>query len=282
MTLLFGSLSCRDTVKDFTPVSATAAQTSTPVSLGSLTSRSQLLEEAPSLRTVLLPKRLPSLTAPDSAGAQKFRTLAVRLQRFQKAQRLKKLLITSSIKGEGKSVISANLAVTLARRQKTLLIDGDFYQSGLREVFGSGNQPGLKDWWKSSSPIFGFLRRIDGLPLWYLPAGQAHEQPIDIVQSPRLAEMLAEVSAQFEWVVIDSPPLLPVADSSIWAAQTDATLLIVKHGITPKPLLKKALETDNLKLLGVVANEWEDTGHEYYSHYYKQTHSSGQKPALIE
>jgi len=282
MTLLFGSLSCRDTVKDFTPLSATAAQTSTPVSLGSLTSRSQLLEEAPSLRTVLLPKRLPSLTAPDSAGAQKFRTLAVRLQRFQKAQRLKKLLITSSIKGEGKSVISANLAVTLARRQKTLLIDGDFYQSGLREVFGSGNQPGLKDWWKSSSPIFGFLRRIDGLPLWYLPAGQAHEQPIDIVQSPRLAEMLAEVSAQFEWVVIDSPPLLPVADSSIWAAQTDATLLIVKHGITPKPLLKKALETDNLKLLGVVANEWEDTGHEYYSHYYKQTHSSGHKPALVE
>lgn len=280
MTLHFGSLSCRDAVKDFVAVSATGAPASTSVSLESRPNGSLALEEAPSLRAVLLPKRLPSLTAPDSAGAQKFRTLAVRLQRFQKAQRLKKLLVTSSIKGEGKSVVSANLAVTLARRQKTLLIDGDFYQSGLREVLGTGNQPGLKDWWKSSRPIFGFLRRIDGLPLWYLPAGQAHEQPIDIVQSPRLAEMLAEISAHFEWVVIDSPPLLPVADSSIWAAQTDATLLIVKHGITPKPLLQKALETDNLKLLGVVANEWEDTGHEYYSHYYKQTHSSDHTHAL--
>ncbi|PYY19649.1 MAG: hypothetical protein DMG60_03370 [Acidobacteria bacterium] len=234
-------------------------------------SNAEELEQLPSIGAVLCPKRLPSLTEPGSAGAQQFRTLAIRLQRFQKAQHLKRLLITSSMKGEGKSVTSANLAVALARRQKTMLIDGDLYQSGLREVLGSGSQPGLKDWWRGSQSIFSFLRRLDGLQLWYLSAGNANEQPIDIVQSPRLSEMLNEVSVHFEWVIIDSPPLLPVADSSVWATQTDGALLIVKHGITPKVLLQKALQTDNLKLLGIVANEWEDTSQEYYSHYYKHT-----------
>ena len=229
------------------------------------------LDHVPSLESVLRPKRLPALTAPDSIGAQKFRTLGIRLQRFQKAQHLKKLLITSSIKGEGKSVVSANLGVTLARRQQTLLIDGDFYQSGLTEVFGTGNLPGLKDWWNSSQSIFSFLKRFKELPLWYLPAGNAHIQPADIVQSQRLTDVLNELSVHFEWLIVDSPPLLPVADSTIWAARTDATLLIVKHGKTPRTLLQRALQSDNLKLLGLVANSWDDPGHEYYSHYYNHS-----------
>jgi protein-tyrosine kinase len=247
---------------------------STPDVLEQLDDTSIELEQVPAVDPVLRPRRLPSLMELESAGAQKFRALAIRLQRFQKAQHLKRLLITSSVKGEGKSVISANLAVTLARRQRTLLIDGDLYQSGLREVLGSYGQLGLKDWWQGSRSILRFLRRLDGVPLWYLSAGQAHEQPLEILQSQRLAEMLNQLSVHFEWVIIDSPPLVPVADSSVWAAQTDGTLLIVKCGHTPKVLLQRALQTDNLKLLGIVTNEWEDTGHEYYSQYYKSAHDT--------
>jgi capsular exopolysaccharide synthesis family protein len=176
--------------------------------------------------------------------------------------------VTSSIKGEGKSVISANLAITLARRERTLLIDGDMHQAGLREVLGSQRQPGLADWWRHPEPIVNLLTRLEGRSLWYLSAGDILEDPLEILQSPRLAEMLSQVAGWFDWIIIDSPPLVPVPDSGLWASHADGTLLVVRHGRTPKSLLTKALETDNLKLLGIVTNEWEDMPHHYYGRYY--------------
>jgi len=81
--------------------------------------------------------------------------------------------------------------------------------------------------------------------------------------------MLSQVAGWFDWIILDSPPLLPVADSSLLAAQTDGTLLVIRQANTPKPLLKEALKTENLKLLGIVANEWESSAERYYSQYYK-------------
>ncbi len=81
--------------------------------------------------------RLVAMMEKEGVGAEKFRMLAARLQYLRKQRQLKKLVITSTLKGEGKSVISANLALTLARRQRTLLIDGDLRQSGLKDLFGN-------------------------------------------------------------------------------------------------------------------------------------------------
>ena len=227
------------------------------------------LDRVPSIQIILRPQHLVALTDPASVGAEKFRGLAIRLRNFQKRQQLKKLLITSSIKGEGKSVISANLAVTLARQaQRVLLIDCDLHQSGLRQVLGSHGETGLAEWWKRSDSIVESLRRIEDLSLWYLSAGQKNEDPLEIFQSPQFAKMLNQTTRWFDWVILDSPPLVPVADSSILANQVDGTLLIVRQGKTPKPLLEEALKTENLKLLGVVANEWPDTEQRYYGQYY--------------
>src|SRR5882724_7113882 len=106
-------------------------------------------------------------------GAEKFRTLAARLRYLQNKDELKRLVITSAVQGEGKSLISANLAITLARRQRTLLIDGDLRRSGLKELFGTQNMRGLTDWWQRSVGISNFLTRVEGLSLWHLSAGQA-------------------------------------------------------------------------------------------------------------
>ena len=92
---------------------------------------------------------------------------------------------------------------------------------------------------------------------------------MEILQSKRFSDMLHQISRLFDWVVLDSPPLVPVADSAVLAALVDATLLVVRQFTTPKPLLKEALKTENLKLLGIVANEWQGTEQSYYSHYYK-------------
>lgn len=234
------------------------------------------LNRVPSIPIVLRPQNLVALTDSASVGAEKFRGLAIRLRNFQKRQQLKKLLITSSIKGEGKSIISANLAVTLARQdQRVLLIDCDLHQSGLRELLGSKAEQGLTEWSKQSGSVVSYLRRVEDLSLWYLSAGQGTENPLQIFQSLQFPKMLNQTACWFDWVILDSPPLLPVADSAVLATQVDGTLLIVRQGKTAKPLLREALKTDNLKLLGVIANEWPDNGHRYYGQYYNG--HSGQK-----
>lgn len=227
------------------------------------------LDRARPMEMVVRPECLVTVTDPESPGAEKFRSLAIRLKNFQKRQGLKKILVTSSIKGEGKSVISANVAVAFAQSQRTLLIDCDLHQSGLRDVLGIHGQPGLREWSKHREPITNFLRRMANHSLWCLSAGHSSEQPLEILQSQRFSEMINQVSGWFDWVVLDSPPLLPVADSSLLAGQTDGTLLVVRQANTPKPLLKEALKTENLKLLGIVANEWESSNERYYSQYYK-------------
>lgn len=227
------------------------------------------LDRVQPIDMVVRPQHLVALTQQGSPAAEKFRSLAIRLQNFQKRQGLKKLLITSSVKSEGKSVISGNTAVALAQNQRTLLIDCDLHQSGLRDVLGVHGQPGLADWWKQREPIASFLRRMQGHLLWYLSAGHSSEPPTEILQSQRFSEMLNQVSGWFDWVVLDSPPLLPVADSSLLASHVDGTLLVVRQANTPKPLLKEALKTENLKLLGIVANEWQSSNERYYSQYYK-------------
>jgi capsular exopolysaccharide synthesis family protein len=212
------------------------------------------------------------MTAPASIGAEKFRALAVRLLYLQDRQDLKKVVITSTIKGEGKSVVAANLALTCSHRQRTLLIDGDLRQSGLAELFGSRDVPGLTDWWQGTQDITDFLRLVQPTPLWYLPVGTRMTEPLEVLQSQRLANMLAQLSESFSWIIIDCPPLVPVADPNIWAAHAEGTLLVVRQGKTPKRLLLKTLqETADLKLLGVVMNESQDVSHQYYAQYYRAT-----------
>jgi len=214
--------------------------------------------------------RLAALAGDESGGAEKFGVLAARLKYLQDRRPIRKLVVTSLLKGEGKTVISSNLALTLGRRQRTLLIDGDLRLSGLTEILGSDGLPGVTEWWQGAEAIPP-LRRVDGFQLWYLPAGEVAERPLEILQSQRMSKMLTEVAPWFDWVVIDTPPLVPLADPAIWAAQADGTLLVVKQGKTPTKLLQKALEsTDNLNLLGVVMNHCQDTPHKYYRQYYKR------------
>jgi capsular exopolysaccharide synthesis family protein len=213
--------------------------------------------------------RLVAMFDERSVGAEKFRVLASRLQYFRKQRSLKKVLITSTIKGEGKSLISANLSVTLGRRYRTLLIDGDLRQPGLTNLLGSNSLPGLTDWWREAEDVTSFLQRVGSLKLWHLPAGQAASQPLEIFQSQRMVEMLDHVDDMFEWVIIDSPPLV-LADPNLLASLADGTLLVVKEGKTPQRQLRKSLESiENLKLVGIVMNGSSDAAHRYYGQYYK-------------
>ena len=125
-----------------------------PRMLHDLDSDLAVSNEPPGIEVEVPPNpRLVAMMEREGVGAEKFRVLAARLQYFRKQRQLKKVVITSTIKGEGKSVVSANLAVTLARRQRTLLIDGDLRQSGLSELLTTHGLPGITDWWQECERV---------------------------------------------------------------------------------------------------------------------------------
>jgi len=203
--------------------------------------------------------RLVAWTTPNSLGAEKFRALAVRLDDMRRHHKLNSLQVTSSVINEGKSFVAANLAVTLDKYSgsKTLLIEGDLHRPTLASMLGLKDLRGLSEWWSGrNQDLSGFLVRLTGTALWFLPAGKACDRPSEILRSAQLAEAFAQFAGRFDWIVVDSTPMLPVIDANLWSRLVDGTLLVVREGVAPLKALKNGLQSlDNPKLVGVVINE---------------------------
>jgi capsular exopolysaccharide synthesis family protein len=217
--------------------------------------------------------RLVAWNEPNSLGAEKFRALAVRLDDMRRQHELKSVQVTSSVINEGKSFVAANLAVTLAKYSgsRTLLIEGDLHRPTLASMFGLKDLQGLSDWWTSrNQELARYMLRFTGTGLWLLPAGKACERPSEILRSGQLAEAFAKLEGQFDWVVVDSTPMLPVIDANLWSKLVDGTLLVVREGIAPLKAMKKGLQSlDHPKLIGVVVNEASDFDQiDYEGQYY--------------
>ena len=230
-----------------------------------------LLASFPSLPICLMPdSRLVAVGKEESLGAEKFRFLAVRLRQLRQTRLIKKILITSTIPQEGKSTVSANLACTLARRRqhKTLLIEGDLRRPTIAQKFGLGPVPGLSEWLRGETESMN-IYRLEALGLWVLPAGSAPENALELMQSGKLPALMDRLSQWFDWVIIDSPPILPLADTSIWARLADGILLVTRKSVTEKKQLQRGLDAiERSKLLGAVINGSSDTAHsDYYQRY---------------
>jgi len=215
--------------------------------------------------------RLVSLFDKESLAAEKFRFLGVRLRQLQQTRPLKKLLITSTLPEEGKSLVAANLAATLARRkqQKVLLLEGDLRRPVLARQFGHPHIPGMTEWLYEGSGPINSIYYLDGLGFWFLPAGRPPENPLELMQTGKLSSLLVQLTASFDWIIIDSPPLLPLADTSVLARFADGVLLVVREGKTEKRQLQRGLTAlDRSNFLGVVVNGCTGTDHSnYYSRY---------------
>jgi capsular exopolysaccharide synthesis family protein len=225
----------------------------------------------PSLQVSVLPSsKLVFLTEPDSLAAEKFRFLGVRLRQLQQNRPLKKVLVTSTIPEEGKSTVSANLAGVLARRkQSVLLIEGDLRRPGLAQQFGLGRLAGLGEWLQSGRQTVSNVYRLDGPDFWFMPAGNPPENPLELLQSGRLSALMGQLVNLFDWIIVDSPPLLPLADTTVWTRVTDGTLLVAREGKSEKAQLQRGLEAlKKSDLLGVVLNGCAHPDHKsYYQRY---------------
>jgi capsular exopolysaccharide synthesis family protein len=216
--------------------------------------------------------RLVSLTDSGSPAAEAFRLLGVRLRHLRRDKLLKKLLITSTIPQEGKSMVAGNLACTLALRaqQRILLLEGDLRRPSLSQRFGIGKNPGICEYLQGDRSLAASIYHLDNPNLWILPAGNAPSNALELLQSGRLSTLMDQLSVWFDWIVIDSPPVLPLTDTSVWMRLSDGILLVTRQGTTEKRKLQRGLEAlEAKKLIGALVNGSENASDSDY--YYSST-----------
>jgi len=235
------------------------------------------LGECPQLMLAPRPEsRLLCLTHMGSLGAEKLRLLALRLKNMRDKRKLKVVLITSTMPEEGKSLISANLAVTLARSRhlKTLLLECDLRRPTLSQVLTGCNLPGLSEVLQSGRNVRELMYETQPSGFFFLPAGSPPPNPLELMQSTRFQQIMQQLSASFDWILIDSPPVLPLADTSMLMRFSDGVLMVAREGVTQKKPMQKAVEViDPALLLGIVLNSSTNTDHVNYYQRYAPTDS---------
>jgi capsular exopolysaccharide synthesis family protein len=239
----------------------------------------QLLNHCQSLKIHADPSgRLVSAGSNDSPAAEAFRLLSVRLRQLRRERPLKKVLVTSTIPQEGKSVVAANLTCSLASgaHQKVVLLEGDVRRPSLAKVFGLRAHPGLCEWLQGERKLADSLYRLEGAGVWLLPAGSSPVNPLELLESAKLPELMEQLTAMFDWVIIDSPPVMPIADTSVWSRLADGILMVTRQGVTEKRHLQRGLEAlDQKKLIGALLNSSRRTSdNDYYAYRRPETDSS--------
>jgi capsular exopolysaccharide synthesis family protein len=201
---------------------------------------------------------------------EQYNKLAAAVHQSQLERSLKVVMITSAVPHEGKTLTAANLALTLSEsyERRVLLIDGDLRHPTVHAFFGIPNARGLSDSLAGTGP----LPLIDVTPkLWLLTAGSSGGDPMKTLTSDRMRTLIDDARAEFDWVLVDTPPIGLLPDASLVASVADSTLFVVLAGRTPYDLIQRAAEAVGAdRILGVVLNGMSE--HEvpagYYGDYY--------------
>ena len=206
-----------------------------------------------------------------SAAIEQYRRLAAQLIQASVEHGVKVVMIASSVRGEGKSLTTANLAVTLARsyQRDTLIIDADQRAPRQHEIFRVDNTRGLSDWLRAGSEATAPTVQL--LPsLTLLPAGLPTMDPMAGLTSSRMKGLIAEAKETFDFVLIDTPPTTQVPDAGVLVSLVDTTVLVIKAGSTPHASITQAIGTlGRERILGTVLNRADNStsaGHYWYGH----------------
>jgi capsular exopolysaccharide synthesis family protein len=203
--------------------------------------------------------KLVTLTEPASPASEAYRTLRTNIHFSSLDTPLKTLLITGTDPGEGKSTTLANLAVTMAQAgNRVLVIDCDLRRPSQHRIFGLKNLAGLTTMMVESDAKERPPLQETAVPnLRLLSSGPLPPNPSELLGSRRMAEVLTQLKAEADIILLDAPPIIAVADAAILAARADGVLLVVQANKTRRDLAKRAkaaLEKANANLLGVVLN----------------------------
>jgi capsular exopolysaccharide synthesis family protein len=218
-------------------------------------------------------EHLVSLLAPSSFEAEQYRALRALLEQRRETETLGILAVSSPTAGDGKTLTAINLAGTLAqaRAARILLVDADLRRPSIEECLGlsgDGSTGLVEAILDPSANLAGRARYLPLFNLWVLPAGCCMSSPYEVLKSPRLGDLLAEARRRFDYVLIDTPPMVPVPDLRVIQKWVDGILLVVAAHKTPRRLLEEALRmVDPAKLAGLVFNRDDGLRARGYGYY---------------
>jgi len=215
------------------------------------------LESARSVSGTLDP-RLVAAFAPQSLAAEQYRSLRTRIKASENGRVFRSIVITSPNKGDGKSITAANLALTMAQEfhQRVLLVDADLRRPSIHHLFGISDTPGLTEVLMGGSTVENALVDIPEHHLTVLPSGITPLHPAELLGSAGMRRVIDTLRTRYDRVILDMPPVAPLADVSIAAGLVDGILMIVRAGVTPKPAIERALAgLEMSKVLGLVLND---------------------------
>ena len=225
---------------------------------------------------------LPTL-ADRGAGVEQFRSLRSRIYQARYDAPLKTILISSGMPSEGKSFVAANLAMSLARNNvnNILLIDGDLRRPTLHTLLGAPYTPGLSEYLSGTAELDDILQRnstpkgaeaagADSISsLTFISAGKCGDNSSELVANHRIEELIGALAPHFDWILIDSPPVLAVTDAVELSRAVDAVLLIVRGESTPYDVAQRAQAAFvSSRILGFVLNDAKDAPRRGYYYYY--------------
>jgi protein-tyrosine kinase len=205
---------------------------------------------------------------PREAPAEEFRTLRTRLNQLQEAKALRTLVVTSASPAEGKSFTAANLAITQAQLagKRVLLADFDLRRPNIHKAFQIDCSPGITDYLSGQATLADVIQKVAGLNLYLITAGGSVPNPLELLNLTECKNLIDQVHDRFDWVILDSPPLLSAADANLLSSMSDGTILVVRIGATTFDAVARAIPSlSENNVLGVVVNGAQ--GHDVYSKY---------------
>ena len=209
---------------------------------------------------------------PQSTLAEAYRALRTSVLLSLAPNPPKSILVTSSQVGEGKTATALNLAQTLAQRKgRVVIVDCDLRKGGIARILQVDNDKGLSTVLTGSDKLEEALQRFEESNLWILPSGPVPPNPAELVGSDHMAEICAELSKNFDHIIIDSPPVLAVTDATIMAGLVNGVVLIAESGRTHRAALMRTraiLENSGARILGVVLNKMDLRREGYYGYGY--------------
>jgi tyrosine-protein kinase Etk/Wzc len=227
---------------------------------------------------------------PDASASEAYRALRTRIK-FSKIDKetLKVILVTSPTSQEGKTTTSVNLAGSFAQANfKTLLLDADLRKPRIHNIFNQKRFPGFTDYFFGQTSFEEIVRKTFVNNLFYISSGTIPPNPSEILGSSQMESFITKLKDEYDYIVIDSPPLIAVTDAEILAQIVDGTILVVSANFTEINLLEKAVEVlnrDNSSFLGTLLNNFSyRSGYSsYYKYYYYYSRpTNGSKKSKIK
>ncbi len=196
-------------------------------------------------------------TRPHEAPTEEFRSLRTRLNHMQTLQPIRTVVVTSASPAEGKSFAAMNLALTQSQLagKRVLIADFDFRRPIVHNLMQIDRSPGITDYLLGKAPIEAVIKKMEGTNLYVMPAGEAVMNPLELLNLPAVKQMLQDLPTFFDWVILDTPPLLFAADANLLATMCHGAILVVRIGTTTIDAITRAMQSlcEN-NVLGIVVN----------------------------